>query len=175
MKKRFFLLLAVCLTVICCGAQNSAEIQRTFFGIPFGTPRTDCRQLMNNQGMIVDEEDGDFYVWEVKFGGIDWQYVSFDFNQNNRLSRVWFCKKENKKEFETLSNKLNKKYADFKDKDMESLMIKEKSYKKGLAFFDQTTQLSFIIQKSKGGTDMYLVYTDWKSFNKEAGEAEDEL
>lgn len=74
--------------------QANAQIQRTFFGCPFGSSEQKVKQVMKSKGLILGDTSEGFRVMDandnlITFGGHKWECVSFKFYKN-KLYQVTF-------------------------------------------------------------------------------------
>ena len=74
--------------------QANAQIQRTFFGCPFGSSEQKVKQVMKSKGLILGDTSEGFLVMDandnlITFGGHKWECVSFKFYKN-KLYQVTF-------------------------------------------------------------------------------------
>ena len=158
MKKKILISL-LCVFISISGV---AQIQRTFFNLQLGiSERSEVFNYFEKKGKhVIEYDDETLIVNKIRFGGEEWNTVSFKF-YNNKLMSVSFIQSDQT----TSQNEI----MEMKNNLYQKLMKKYKAYYNSTLsddewtiFKDDATDLSMRYSFFEGACLLGLFYSDYK-------------
>ena len=128
--------------------QANAQIQRTFFGCPFGSSEQKVKQVMKSKGLILGDTSEGFIAMDangnlITFGGHKWESINFKFYKN-KLYEVGFVLTTDNSPSQTIIEQYIK--------------LREQLYEKYAPYFNNETHLDNFDQWNDNNTGVICRY-----------------
>lgn len=128
---------------------SNAQVQKKFYGVPFGVSTEQTKLLLSNQGIHFQENDSEIQILSVKIGNypVDKALMRF---KKDRFYMIEFCKEfkypylnSGEKLFNKLYRDLNVKYSILEEDEMD----------------DGLTPIKYIVYRSKSNGKVFVTLT----------------
>lgn len=128
---------------------SNAQVQKNFYGVPFGVSTEQTKLLLSNQGIHFQENDSEIQILSVKIGNypVDKALMCF---KKDHFYMIEFCKEfkypylsSGEKLFHNLYRDLNVKYSILEEDEMD----------------DGLTPIKYIVYRSKSNEKVFVTLT----------------